>query len=327
MQKSFGALRNLTMAEQISISVVIPCYNACRYIGAAIRSVMLQDWPDLELIVVDDGSTDGSADLVARQFPWVNLLRVSNGGVAAARNIGIAHARGEWIAFLDADDIWLPEKLSHQWQLLGTNTGARMCYTAWQTWASAEPEPGPEVREPLEEIASDSERWAGPSGWIYPDLLLDCVVWTSTVLAHRSVFDATGVFDAQLRIGEDWDLWLRASRVTPILRVPKPLALYRMHPTSITKAVPDTNYKSLVVSRAIDRWGYGGPDGRAARPSDVHRSQARTWSDIAGACLLAGQTQRALEAAMASVRTFPRQTPGWRVLAKAWARSVVSRSA
>ncbi|MFX8024319.1 hypothetical protein ABTK62_20960, partial [Acinetobacter baumannii] len=78
--------------------------------------------------------------------------------------------------------------------------------------------------------AGDTARWAGATGWLYPELLLDCVVWTSTVLMQRSLLDEIGDFDSELRIGEDYDLWLRASRVTRIERVAQPLALYRQHP-------------------------------------------------------------------------------------------------
>lgn len=311
------------MASSAKISVVIPCYNAQQYIAAALRSVFDQAWPDLEVIVVDDGSSDGSAELVARQFPAVKLLRQANQGVAAARNAGIEFARGEWLAFLDADDIWLSGKLRAQWEILLANPEVRMAYTAWQVWASARPEPEPAFLAELLASADDAQRWAGACGWIYPELLLDCAVWTSTVMVHRSLFDEVGTFDPALRIGEDWDLWLRASRVTPIVRVARPYALYRMHPGSITKAPPDTNFKSLVVTRALARWGVAGPDGRCARLADVQRSQARTWSDLAGARLQAGDVIHARSDALAALRHNPRSLQGWSVLAKAVARTVL----
>jgi glycosyltransferase involved in cell wall biosynthesis len=298
------------------VSVVIPCFNASRYIAAAIRSVLAQRWDELEIIVVDDGSTDGSADLVAASFPEVRLIRQANQGVATARNVGVAAARGAWIAFLDADDIWLPGKLAAQADALRGDAAARMVYTAWQVWAGETPGPGAAEVDALLAGADDATRWAGPSGWIYPDLLLDCALWTSTVVAHRSVFDEVGVFDPGLRIGEDYDLWLRASRVTRIARVNRPCALYRSHAASITRSAPLENYRSIVVSRAIARWGHGHePAGTAVRTCG-RRALARSWSDFAVSNLDAGQIARAKHGALMSLRIDPTFAVGWKVLLK-----------
>jgi glycosyltransferase involved in cell wall biosynthesis len=310
------------MTAPAKISVIIPCFNAQRYIAAAVRSVLAQDWPDLEVIVVDDGSSDRSAELVRDTFPEVTLLRQTNQGVAAARNLGIRHSQSDWIAFLDADDIWLPGKLQAQWQLLSAQPTARMAYTAWQVWPSAEPSPSPEYVDRVLSHSGDLERWAGPSGWIYPQLLLDCEVWTSTVLAHRSLFEEVGFFDTTLRIGEDYDLWLRTSRVTAILRVPRPYALYRLHPASITTSVPETNYRGLVVARALARWGYGSPDGNSARKADVDRALAQSWSDFAGAHFKAGNLGRAWYGGLMSLRANLWHAGGWKIFAKTVARSL-----
>lgn len=305
------------MSEPAKISVVIPCFNAERYIAATLRSVLAQELPALEVIVVDDGSRDASAALVQQGFPGVTLLRQRNQGVAAARNRGIEHASGDWVAFVDADDIWLPGKLAAQAVLLQANPQARIVYSAWQVWHSTDPEPPPALLAELAASSDDAARWAGASGWIYPELLLDCVVWTSTVLAHKALLRELGGFDAALRIGEDYDLWLRASRVTPILRLPRPGALYRMHPQSITKGAPAKNHKGEVVGRALQRWGYASPDGRSARRSDVDRGLARSWSDFGGAHLSGGNLRIARQAALTAVRLAPTQVLGWKVLARA----------
>jgi glycosyltransferase involved in cell wall biosynthesis len=298
------------------VSVVIPCFNASRYIAAAIRSVHDQHWDKLEIVVVDDGSTDGSADLVAAGSPDVRLIRQANQGVATARNVGVAAARGSWIAFLDADDIWLPGKLAAQADALRGDAAARMVYTAWQVWAGETPGPGAAEVDALLAGADDATRWAGPSGWIYPDLLLDCALWTSTVVAHRSVFDEVGVFDPGLRIGEDYDLWLRASRVTRIARVNRPCALYRSHAASITRSAPLENYRSIVVSRAIARWGYGHEPAGSALRTRVRRALARSWSDFAVSNFNAGQMARAKHGALMSLRIDPTFALGWKVLLK-----------
>jgi glycosyltransferase involved in cell wall biosynthesis len=246
----------------------------------------------------------------------VKLVQQANQGVAAARNKGIEQATGDWIAFLDADDIWLAGKLASQCKQLQENPGVRMNYTAWQVWQSEDSSPSEAFVQHLQSISGDSQYWAGASGWIYPALLLDCVVWTSTVLAHRSVFEEVGNFDTGLRIGEDYDLWLRASRSTPILRVSQPLALYRAHASSITKSAPSKNYQGLVIQRALDRWALISPDGASASGAQVGRALARTWSNFADTSLAAGQMASAWHGGMMSIKTNWQQLTGWKVLVR-----------
>jgi glycosyltransferase involved in cell wall biosynthesis len=312
------------MRPSPSISIIIPCYNAERYIAATIESVLAQSQPGMEIIVVDDGSTDQSVNTVLKTFPSVRLEQQANQGVAAARNTGIRLARGEWVAFVDADDIWLPGKLSAQLQQLQSAPECRMNYTAWEVWPSDQPRPAADYLARLQDRAADSARWDGASGWIYTQLLLDCVVWTSTVLVQRSLLEELGGFDASLRIGEDYDLWLRASRLTPILRIARPYALYRIHPASITKTMPTDNYRATLVGRALSRWGMGSPDGSIADQVAVQRSLAKSWSDFAGAHLHAGNLVQARRAGWESVRSSFRHMPAWKVLIKSYMKSWVA---
>lgn len=299
------------------VSVVIPCFNTERFVAATLRAVLAQTGAALEVIVVDDGSTDGSAALVEREFPQVRLLRRANAGVAAARNAGLQAATSEWVAFCDADDIWLPGKLAAQFQAMAAAPGCRMSYTAWHVWPSAQPEPEPALLQSLAAQAQDA-KWAGATGWLYPELLLDCVVWTSTVLMQRSLLAEIGGFDTGLRIGEDYDLWLRASRVTRIERVAQPLALYRQHPASITRSAPRDNYRGRVLQRALDTWGLTGPDGRSANPAAVRRELAGSWSQYAYAQLQAGQRTAARRSVREALRVQPGHWPGWKLLLRSW---------
>ncbi len=308
------------MSQLPSISVVIPCFNAERWIAASLRSVLAQGWPGLDIVVVDDGSSDGSVALVERGFPQVRVISQANAGVAAARNRGIEAARGEWIAFIDADDWWLPGKLQAQWQALqqaaGGQPAPRLCCSGWGVWPSDTPEPEPALLAELAATADDRARWDGPSGWIYPQLLLDCQVWTSTVLAPRALLLEAGGFDPGLRIGEDLDLWLRLSRLTPVLRVPRPLALYRIRPDSITRGAPRANHQGLVIQRALARWGYASPDGSRADPAQVARALAGTWRDYAGAHLAAGNRRQARHGAWQALRHDWRHAGGWKLMAR-----------
>lgn len=305
------------------ISVIVPCYNAARYVGAALRSVLAQEGERLELIVVDDGSSDGSADLVVQGFPGVTLLRQTNQGAAAARNLGVRHASGEWIAFLDADDLWLPGKIAAQWRAIDTKDAPRLVYTAWQEWTGEAVEPVPDDLASLLIGVDEPDNWRGPSGWIYPQLLLDCAVWTSTVMLHRSLFEEIGFFDTWLQVGEDYDFWLRASRVTAMVRVSRPYALYRKHPQSLTKSAPAANYRGIVIERALSRWGFIGPDGAQANASHVRRALAQSWSDCAWAHLQAGDLRPAREASLHAMRVDWRHALGWKLLARAWLRSLL----
>jgi glycosyltransferase involved in cell wall biosynthesis len=315
----------MSAMEQPLVSVIIPCYNAEHYIGATIRSVLAQDVERMEVIVVDDGSRDRSVELVRAAFPQVRVVVQANAGVAAARNHGLRLARGEWVAFVDADDIWLPGKLQAQLAEMAAVPGCRMSYTAWQVWPCQTPEPDPAYLDELAASAGDQARWRGASGWIYPQLLLDCVVWTSTVLAQRTLFEEIGGFDPGLRIGEDYDLWLRASRVTPIHRVARPYALYRMHPNSITRSLPTANYRAIVVGRALANWGMRSPDGREADRSAVQRLLAKSWTDYACAHLDGGSLSTARSAGWVALRTDPAHVPGWKVLIKSYARALAPR--
>jgi glycosyltransferase involved in cell wall biosynthesis len=311
------------MHEPAAISVVIPSYNAARFLPATLRSVLAQPGFALEVLVVDDGSSDGTPALLAAQFPQVRLIRQRNQGVAVARNTGLAEARHDWVAFIDADDIWLPGKLQAQWALLSSQREAQMCYTAWQVWHTQDIEPAADWLQALMdagEAPEAAQRWQGASGWIYPELLRDCVVWTSTVLARRSLLQALGGFEPGLPVGEDYDLWLRASRLTPIVRVPRPLALYRHHGANTTHRVPERNFKAEVVGRALARWGYAGPDGRLADRRGVDAGLARSWADFAGVLLGTGQARAARAAARAALAIDATHRLAWTVLAKSLLR-------
>ena len=301
------------------ISVVIPCYNAARYIAATIESVLAQDMR-MEVIVIDDGSTDGSADLVRLRFPGVRVLVQANQGVAAARNHGLRAAHGEWIAFVDADDIWLPGKLAAQFQAMRATASCRMSYTAWHVWPSDAPQPSAACLAELAQLADTPARWTGASGWIYAQLLLDCVVWTSTVLMHTSVLKEIGAFDSSLRVGEDYDLWLRASRVTAIVQVPRPYALYRMHPASITRSVPEENYRAKVIGRALAKWGTASPDGSRTPRAALRGSLAKSWCEFAYAHLQAGNNAQARAAAWSALRLNPGLMTSWKILAQTFLR-------
>ena len=197
------------------VSVIIPTYNRAALVAQAVASALAQTWRDFEVLVVDDGSSDDTAASLAPFAGQVTVLRrPSRGGVSAARNQGIAAARGQWLAFLDSDDLWLPEKLRRQWTFLEAHPKLRLCQTE-ETWVRR----GVRVNPPL------SHRKMG--GHIFLQSLARCLVSPSAVLLHRRLIEEHGSFDENLPAAEDYDLWLRLSWRYEVGLVPEPLIIKR----------------------------------------------------------------------------------------------------
>ena len=185
------------------VSVVIPTYDRIETLPRSLDSVINQTFPDWELIVVDDGSTDGTDKMILRDYPAVRLHRQENGGVSSARNSGAALASGEWIAFLDSDDAWLPEKLERQLSALANEPELRLSHTD-EIWIRN----GKRVNQP--------KGYAKSGGGIYLRCLPLCCICPSSVLLRRDLFDVIGGFDETLAACEDYDLWLRITAREPV---------------------------------------------------------------------------------------------------------------
>jgi glycosyltransferase involved in cell wall biosynthesis len=196
------------------VSVIIPTYNRGRVIKEAIDSVLAQDYTEFELIVVDDGSTDHTSDVLDSYRNVIKVLSQKNKGVSAARNRGIAEASGKFIAFLDSDDLWLPQKLSTQVEFFNKTPDALICQTE-EVW----------IRKGLR--VNPKKRHKKPSGMIFKLSLELCLVSPSAVMIKRSLFDRVGEFDETLPACEDYDLWLRISSRFPIYLVDTPLIIKR----------------------------------------------------------------------------------------------------
>ena len=192
-----------------SVSVIIPTYNRIRTLPRALDSVIAQTRPVDEIIVVDDGSSDSTDELVHEHYPEVTLLRQPNMGVSAARNLGIEQATSDWIALLDSDDRWLPTRLESQLKLIELHPGHRLCHTE-EIW----------IRNGKRVNQMHKHRKSG--GHIYSQCLPLCVISPSSVLLHRTLLDEVGLFDESLPACEDYDLWLRICAREPVLFVETP---------------------------------------------------------------------------------------------------------
>ena len=201
-----------------AISVIMPCFNAERHIGRGAASALGQTYGDIELIVVDDGSTDGSAAVLERlQDPRLVAVRQEHRGVSAARNAGLTRAVGRYIAFLDADDTWDSRFLEKMVRALETAPRAVLAYCGWQnvglSGGMGKPHIPPE-REGERKIES---------------LLAGCPWPIHAALTRREAVAAAGGFDERVAIAEDYGLWLRVAAFNPIVRVPEVLAYYNFH--------------------------------------------------------------------------------------------------
>jgi glycosyltransferase involved in cell wall biosynthesis len=229
-----GTARKARGRTGAPVSVVIPAFNRAASIGAAIASVLRQTWADFELIVVDDGSTDGTLEAAARvPDPRIRLVaNPGNLGAAAARNTGIREARGAWVAFQDSDDEWLPLKLEKQMARLlapGADFVAGFCGMMVIGRAEGQDRGRPRIaylpHSGLRQVEGDIER----------ALLAGNFVSTQTLVARRDVLFAIGGFDESLPAVEDWDCALRLAGQGPIAFLDEPLVLQRFSHNSLSR--------------------------------------------------------------------------------------------
>ena len=208
------------MNEGHLVSVIITTYNRRPYLKAAVESVLAQEYADKEVIVVDDGSDDGSAEEM-RGLP-AGYVWKENGGISSARNLGISLAKGEFVAFLDVDDLWKKGKLATQMRLM-RETASLISYTD-EIWVRN----GKRLNQKL--------RHRKYSGMIYGHCLPLCIISPSSAVISRSIFEEVGLFDETLPVCEDYDMWLRITCRYPVLFVDKPLIIkHGGHPDQLSR--------------------------------------------------------------------------------------------
>ncbi len=222
------------------VTVIIPTYNRDWILKEAIDSVLSQDFENFELIVVDDGSTDNTQDILDGYTRDIIVLRQDNCGVSAARNAGIASASGHFIAFLDSDDLWLPGKLSMQIDFFNSNPDALICQTE-ELWIRNGKRVNPKKRH---------KKY---SGLIFKHSLPLCIVSPSAVMLKKSLLDKTGVFDESFPACEDYDLWLRISCKYPVYLIDTPLIIKRGgHEDQLSKTPKLDKYRIQALKKIIE---------------------------------------------------------------------------
>lgn len=288
-----------------SFSVVVPAWNAERFLGEAITSVLAQSLPPLEIVVVDDGSTD-TTKAVAEGFGGrVCVLSGPNAGPSAARNRGVREARGSWIAFLDADDVWAPGYLAAADEYLAANPGVGLLCFGLRIFEDGRPTPHVILKKTpglafttVGLLEGDVGRIIGP-------------------LVSRDVFLAAGGFDETLRANEDCHLWLRLSRVTALHQDPRVLLLYRRHGGNAGGNLL-TNARESV--RSLELLGLTHPEfGRELR-RPMRRLVGKENLRLGRELLVRGEDLPAARAALRKAVTHrPGRLRGWAYLALAHA--------
>jgi glycosyltransferase involved in cell wall biosynthesis len=264
-----GRIRNLRMPK---VEVIIPAYNAARYLPIAIESVVAQTFEDWRILLVDDGSTDDTTQVIApyRQELGEKLLylRKANGGLPAARNTAIRHATAEFLALLDADDIWLPNRLEESLKVF---EGRPQVGLSYGYISRVDPDGAL--------IDTFAARQCNGEGWIAPHIYTRAVYLPCpTITFRKRCVGEIGMFDETMRATEDRDLWLRIALKYEVALVPHLIAYYRMSPASMTT---DSDRMLTAQMQFIDKhYGSKGCGWVARRKalSGIYKQRAETFS-------------------------------------------------
>jgi glycosyltransferase involved in cell wall biosynthesis len=269
------------------VSVIIPNYNYAGYIGEALESVLAQTYSNVEVIVVDDESPDNSLEVLTHYGDRIKVIAQKNSGVAAARNTGVAACSGEMVAFLDADDVWLPEKLEKQMKKMAADGEIGLVHCSMT------------LIDPSGEVCGEIAN--GKEGRVASDLLLfesgTVIGAGSTALVRREIFHAIGGFDTRLSTAADWDLSYRIAVDHKIAFVPEPLVLYRTHNSNMHSNIGAMEHDMLLgFAKAF----------AAGASQDRNLCYANLYKTLAGSYFHAGQYSGFARNAVKSVVRRPR---------------------
>jgi glycosyltransferase involved in cell wall biosynthesis len=272
------------------VSVVVPTYNAGAYLPGALDSVLAQDYPHLEVIVVDDGSTDGTTHAVAPYVErGVRFLQQPNAGAGAARDAGVRAATGPLVAFLDSDDAWMPGKLTQQVAHIARCPSIGLVAGAYH---QTDERGAPIATVPVPNVACDD---------LFDALLVRNCINTSTVVTRKDILDAVGGFGRR-PLGQDWDTWLRIARCAPIGFVTDVVAHRRAHPTSLSHR---NAARRFAADADILRTHLPGVRPAWKRPIVKARSRATTYYFVAAGSHASGDRRAARSYMLRSLALDP----------------------
>ena len=241
------------MPAELRVSVILPTYNRGWILEQAVDSVLAQNYTNLELIVVDDGSTDDTKGLLSMFGDRITVIRQANRGVSAARNTGIRAATGKMIALLDSDDTWLPGKVTAQVAYFSNHPDALVCQTE-EIW----------IRNGVR--VNPGKRHRKEAGMIFERSLALCLVSPSAVMMRKSLLDEVGLFDEALPACEDYDLWLRIAWKHPIHLIDQPLVVkHGGHDDQLSRLPELDKYRIQSIAHLLDSDVLSAGQGEAAR--------------------------------------------------------------
>lgn len=284
-----------------TVAVVIPCYNAAPYLGRALASVFAQSYRDFSVYVVDDGSPDDIEAVIRPHAERVFLLRQLHMGQGAARNHAIRLSSSPYVAFLDADDEWLPDKLERQVEVLERDLRIGLVYSDCTTSGSG---PG---------AGSFFARNGTPTGGrVFERLLSNCDIYTPTVMVRRECLQDVGLFNEELAVGEDYNLWLRIAIRWNVAVIPEALAIRHPSPRSLSLTTTPKRALSTVIT-AFEHVMEASPSLSPRDRSSLRKAIAERHYEYGSYLLREGERTAARQELVHALRYG---SMDWRVLAK-----------
>lgn len=256
------------------VSVILPTFNRAWSLEKAVESVLEQEYPHIELIVIDDGSTDHTLQLLEKYDGQISVIHQANAGVSAARNNGIRNSSGELIALLDSDDAWDKRKIGCQVDFFKAHPETLICQTQ-EIW----------IRNGRQ--VNPAKRHLKPSGMIFIPSLYRCLVSPSAVMMRRKLFDLKGAFKEYFSVCEDYDLWLRVSHDTPVFLIDKPYTIKTGgHGDQLSRQHSQDKYRIASLQQILDSGKLDPGQTREARK--VLRDKCRVYGN---GCIKRGRHQ------------------------------------
>ena len=297
------------------LSVVIPAYNAASFVEETVWSVLQSTYLDYEVVVIDDGSTDSTATIARAMGPRVRVISQPNAGMSSSRNRGIAATDSEFIALLDSDDIWHPEKARCQVAALDASPDHAFCFTDFEVWNGGatcnfytEPKVG----------AVDPSL----SGWIYHKLIITNWALPSSVMFRRTAYRELGPMLCDDQQTDDWEYLVRASQSFKFLRLAESMVLYRQHAASLSRKLASRNGGELMRESLISRFGLRSPDGTPVDEAELESWRYQGWSTFADAHCARGDLKTGLKIFARLLRFGPNRPESARRVARSLARRV-----